>query len=80
MRERTFEVPVDLMGEFAGILDEQGMDNVIEGVTEDGDIEVRVDYEPEQKQVINKIHDMIDEYNENRDDDEEEEEEDDDDD
>jgi len=78
MRERIFEVPVDLMTEFAEILDTQGMDNVIEGVTEDGDIEVRVDYEPEQKQAINKIHDMIDEYNENREDEDEEEEDDDD--
>lgn len=75
MRERIFKVPVDLMAEFATIMQEQEMDNVIEGVAEDGDIEIRVDYEPEQKQVIGKIHDMIDEYNENQEDDEEEEEE-----
>jgi len=79
MRERNFEVPVDLMAEFAAIMEEHELDNVIEGVTGDGDIEIRVDYEPEQKAIINKIHDMVDKYNEDReeeDDDEDEEDED----
>jgi hypothetical protein len=77
MRERNFEVPVDLMIEFVKIMEEQEFDNVIEGVTEDGEILVRVDYEPEQKAVINKLHDLIDTYHENHEDDEDNEDEDD---
>ena len=67
MRSRTFEVPVDLMVEFAEIIDQHELDNVIEGATEDRDIEISVDYEPSQKHIINKLHELIDEFNENND-------------
>lgn len=65
MRSRTFEVPVDLMVDFAQIIDQYELDNVIEGVTEDNDIEVRVDFQPNQRNVISKIVDLIDEFKEN---------------
>lgn len=76
MKSRTFEVPLDVMGDFAKVMDDNGFDNLIEGVVENGDIIVRVDYEADQRDVINEIHDIIDNYNDNRDDEEDEEEED----
>ena len=78
MRHRNFEVPEDLIGQFAKAMGDHDLENVIEGVNEDGDIIVTVDYEPEQKEIINKISDTIDEYNDSEDEDEEEQEDDDD--
>lgn len=62
MRTRNFEVPADLITEFAQIMEDHELDNVIEGVTEDGEIEISVDYEPAQKKVIEQIHEIIDRY------------------
>ena len=41
MKSRTFEVPVDIMGQFAEIMNENEFDNTIEGTNEDGDIIVK---------------------------------------
>ena len=62
MRTRNFEVPTDLITEFAQIMEDHELDNVIEGVTEDGEIEISVDYEPAQNKVIEQIHEIIDRY------------------
>jgi len=62
MRTRNFEVPADLITEFAQIMEDHELDNVIEGVTEDGEIEISVDYEPAQKKIIEQIHEIIDRY------------------
>ncbi|HEY9007330.1 MAG TPA: hypothetical protein VIM75_14415 [Ohtaekwangia sp.] len=72
MRTRNFEVPTDLITEFAQIMENHELDNVIEGVTEDGEIEISVDYEPAQKKVIEHIHEIIDRYNDEHQADEEE--------
>jgi hypothetical protein len=78
MRTRNFEVPTDIMEEFATIIEQEGLNTTIDGVSGDGDIEVSVDYEVDQKPIINKIHDMIDRYNEELEDQEEDEDDDDD--
>lgn len=70
MRTRNFELPADLITEFAKLMEKHELDNVIEGVTEDGEIQISVDYEADEKKIIERIHDMIDRYH----DDEEEEE------
>jgi hypothetical protein len=80
MRSRNFDVPVDLMVEFAALMDEHGFDNVIDGSNDDDEIQVRVDYESNEKPVINKIQDWIDQYKENQEDEDDDDEDDDDDD
>jgi hypothetical protein len=40
MKTRTFEVPVDQMIDFAGILDEHGLNNTIQGTNDDAEIVV----------------------------------------
>jgi hypothetical protein len=79
MRSRTFDVPVDVIGDFAEIVDDNTLPADIEGVADNGDIIVNVEYEAEQKKVIDQIHELIDHYNDNREEEEEEEEEEDDD-
>lgn len=74
MRSIVFEVPVDLMVDFAQVIEQHELDNVIEGITVDDDIEIRVDYKASQRSVINKIHEMIDEFKENNSDEDDDEE------
>jgi hypothetical protein len=73
MRSRTFEVPVDVLPDFVKVICEEEMPNAIEGITDDDEVQISVDYEPDQKQVIDDLHDLIDTFNEeNQDDDEDE--------
>lgn len=75
MRSRTFDVPLDVMGDFAQMVDDNEMANEIDGVADNGDIIVTVDYEPYEKKIIENIHELIDRYNDTREEEENEEEE-----
>lgn len=74
IKVKEFEVPVGAMGEVAGIITDNELENTITGVDEDGEIvfvEVRYEKGVEEEQAaIHEIQDAIDNY----DDDEEEEE------
>lgn len=74
MRTRNFLVPQELIENFADAIEEHGFDNCIVGTTPDSEIEISIDYETNQKKVINQLQDLIDEHNYEEDDDEEEEE------
>ena len=74
MRSRTFEVPLDAMGDFAQIVDDNELTNELNGVADNGDIIVNVDYEPEEKNAINELHELIDQHNDDREDDEDDDE------
>lgn len=80
MRNRKFNVPADLMIQFAGVMTDNDLNNTIVDYDLDEDeITVEVDYEADQKKLMHDIQDKIDEYNEqNEDEDDEDEEEDDD--
>lgn len=81
MRTRKFNVPADLMTQFAGVMTENDLNNTIVGYDLDADeITVEVDYEADQKKMMHDIQDKIDEYNEEneKEDDEDDEENDDD--
>ncbi len=73
MRSRTFDVPLDVMEDFAQMVDDNELANEIDGVADNGDIIVTVDYEPYEKKIIENIHELIDRYNDTREEDEEEE-------
>jgi hypothetical protein len=75
MRSRTFDVPLDVMGDFAQMVDDNELANEIDGVADNGDIIVTVDYEPYEKKIIENIHELIDRYNDTREEEENEEEE-----
>ncbi len=47
--------------------------NHIVGTTGDGDIEISIEYETDQRKVVNELQDMIDEHNFNEDEDDEDE-------
>jgi len=72
IKVKEFEVPVGAMGEVAGIITDNELENTITGVDEDGEIVfVEVRYEKgieEEQAAIHEIQDAID----NCDDEEEE--------
>ena len=76
MRSRTFEVPIDIMGEFARILDDRELTNEINGVLDNGDIIVNIDYEPDEKDAIDELHELVDQHNDEREEEDEDEDED----
>jgi hypothetical protein len=78
MRTRNFLVPLDLIENFAEAIEENDFANYIVGVTPDSEIEISIDYDTNQKKVINQLQDLIDEHNYEEDDDEDDDDEDDD--
>jgi hypothetical protein len=68
MKRKVFEVPPDLIVDFAQIIEDNELDNVIEGVTDDGDIEITVEFNPKQKEAIKELGEMIDDYHEEEED------------
>lgn len=60
MKTRTFEVPVDMMVEFAGIIEENDLDNTIKGTNEDDEIIVEVNYEPDERLSVFELMELLD--------------------
>lgn len=60
MKNRTFEIPVDSMEEFAEIIGDNELNNTIKGVNEDGDIIVDVHYEPKERAAVFEIFELLD--------------------
>ena len=75
MRTRNFLVPQELIEDFATAIEENEFDNCIVGTTSDGEIAISIDYDSDQRKVINELQDQIDEHNYDDDEEEEEEEE-----
>lgn len=76
MRTRNFLVPQDLIFEFVEAIEENDFRNHIVGTTAESEIEISIDYDTNQRKVVNQLQDMIDEHNYEEDDEEEEEDED----
>jgi hypothetical protein len=72
MKSRTFNVPEELIIEFAQVLEKYDLPNSIEGTTEDGEVVIEVDYEEKQRKIIHQLNDLIDDFNEEDEDEEEE--------
>ncbi len=69
MKSRTFNVPEELIIEFAQVLEKYDLPNSIEGTTDDGEIVIEVDYEDKQRKFIHQLNDLIDDFNEEDEDD-----------
>lgn len=63
MRTRNFLVPQDLIHEFVEAIEENEFTNHIVGTTAENEIEISIDYDTDQRKVVNELQDMIDEYN-----------------
>jgi hypothetical protein len=62
MRTKSYEVPADLMPDFAKIVEEWDIACSVIGVNEDEMVILEVDYEPEEKEAIHELADLIEEY------------------
>lgn len=76
MRTRNFLVPQDLIIEFVEAIEEHDFANHIVGTTAESEIEISIDYDTNQRKVVNQLQDLIDEHNYEEDDDEEDDDED----
>ena len=61
MKTKKFEIPSDLMPEFAEALSESGLENEISG-REDDNIIVNVNYEPEERP---QLYELLEWYDDN---------------
>lgn len=75
---REFDVPSDLMGDFAEMIEEHALSNWIEGVNEQGEIILMIEYTKQQDEVIEELYDLLESYEQEEDEDDEEYDEDDD--
>lgn len=71
MRTRNFLVPQDLIYEFVEAIEVNDFSNHIVGNTAESEIEISIDYDTDQRKVVNELQDMIDEHNYDNDDDDE---------
>ena len=63
MSTRNFLVPQDLIYEFVEAIEEKDFSNHIVGTTAESEIEISIDYDTNQRKVVNELQDMIDEHN-----------------
>lgn len=60
MKTRSVEVPVDSIVEFAEILEENNLNNTIQGKNDDDEILIDVHYEPEERQAVFELMELLD--------------------
>ena len=75
MRKAEFEVPSEVMAQFAQELTDRGLDNTINGTNEDGEVLVEVFYEKEEAKVVDQLEEILDKLREQIEEDEESDEE-----
>jgi hypothetical protein len=61
MKTREFYVPLDSMVEFAEMLDEKEISNIIIGVSEDDEIIITVSYDKSEREAILDLEDLLEE-------------------
>lgn len=71
MRKAEFEVPSEVMAEFATEMAERDLDNKVVGTTEDGEILVEILYEKEETKVVDELEEILDNLREQMEDEEE---------
>lgn len=52
MKQRNFYVPAESIIAFAELIERHGLQGAITGVTEDDELQITVDYEPENSESI----------------------------
>ncbi|MDP2385644.1 MAG: hypothetical protein Q8M29_04685 [Bacteroidota bacterium] len=76
MRKAEFEVPSEVMAEFADEMVNRDLDNKVIGTNEDSEILVEVIYEKEESKSVDELEKILDNLREQMEEEEEEEEED----
>ena len=74
MRKAEFEVPSEVMAEFAYELVDRGLDNSITGTTRNGEIVIDVDYEKSESEDVDALEEILAKLREELENEEEEEE------
>jgi hypothetical protein len=64
MRTREFEVPTEVIAEFAEALDQHSLTNEINGVNDDGEILIEVSYEKNERESILELMELLDDHKE----------------
>lgn len=82
MRKAEFNVPSEVMAEFAQELANKNLSNTVTGTTEESEIIVEVEYDREQSDEVDELEEILEKFREqleeeNEEDEEEESEEDD---
>ncbi|MBS1634314.1 MAG: hypothetical protein JST26_00230 [Bacteroidetes bacterium] len=72
MKTKEFEVPSDLITEFAGALADHNLTNEINGVNEDGEILIEVSYNKNERAAVFELTELLDDYYEESEESEEE--------
>lgn len=72
MRTKEFEVPTEIMTEFADALQEYGLNNSIQQSNDDGEIVVRIEYDTDDREAVLLLSEMIDDYHEENEEEDEE--------
>lgn len=65
MKTREFEVPTNIIAEFASLLVDHELDNEIMGIGEGGSIIIEVRYENKEKAGLFALVEFMDDYNGN---------------
>ena len=76
MRKAEFEVPSEVMAEFAEEMASRYLDNKVIGTNEDNEIVVEVNYEREESKSVDELEKILDNLREQIEEEEEEEDED----
>lgn len=72
MRIAEFNVPCEVIGEFAQEMTNRSLTNEITGITEDGELEITVRYEKEEAKEVDKLEEILERLNEDMEEEEEE--------
>jgi hypothetical protein len=62
MRTKEFEIPTDLIAEFAEVLSNNELNNSITGVNEQGEILITVEYDKEDRATVFELSELVDDY------------------
>jgi hypothetical protein len=61
MKNRKFEIPAELLAEFAEMLSERGIENQLDGTTEDNDVIVSIFYDPSEREAVLELMEWYEE-------------------
>ena len=75
MRKAEFNVPSEVMAEFAGEMANRNLSNTVAGTNEDGEIIVEVEYDRDETDDVDELEEILDKLREGLEEESEEEEE-----
>jgi capsular polysaccharide biosynthesis protein len=58
MRKVIFEVPQEIMTEFAEEMTNRNLDNTVTGTNEDGEIIIEVEFEKDESELVDELEEI----------------------